>query len=109
MEKSVNKSKLISDCKLIKDYDVDKIIKIQKYFRGFLYRIKNLPLILYKIKNYLEKTIFNLSSQTNYGRINSYLDEDYIINLLKKKYDNNITRVDKRHWCDILVFDNICG
>ena len=115
----LKKSTLISDNKLIKhnidniekyknkNYDVNKIIQFQKYFRGFLYRIKNLPLILYKIKDYLKKTIFNFSSQTNDGRINSYLYEDNIINLLKKKYDNKITKVDKRHWCDILVFDEI--
>ena len=129
VNKSLKKSTLISDNKLIKNenisitrhhidnnekyknknYNVDKIIKFQKYFRGFLYRIKNLPLILYKIKNYLEKTMFDFSSQTNDGRINSCLDEDNIIKLLEKKYDNKIKKVDKRHWCDILVFDKIYG
>jgi hypothetical protein len=29
------------------------IITIQKWFRGYIYRLKHLPLILYKIKNYL--------------------------------------------------------
>ena len=88
---------------------LDKIIIIQKNIRGFLFRIKHLPLILYQIKNYLEKTIFNFSFQTNDGRINSCLDEDKIISLLKIKYNNIIKEVDKRHWCDILVFDKLYG
>lgn len=100
----MNKSKLIFYNK-----NIDKIIKIQKYVRGFLYRIKHLPLILYKIKDYLEKIMFDFSFQTNDGRINSCLDEDKIINLLEKKYNNKITKVDKRHWCDILVFDKLYG
>ena len=124
MKKSINKTlkktKLISNNKLIidknvsiidkyknKNYDIDKIIKIQKYCRGFLYRLKHLPLILYKIKNYLEKQYLIFSSQTDDGRINSYLDEDNIINLLIHKYNDRILKVDKRHWCDILVFENI--
>jgi hypothetical protein len=53
---------------------LDKIIKIQKNIRGFLYRIKHLPLILYQIQNFLKKTTFNFSLQTNDGRINSCLD-----------------------------------
>jgi len=88
---------------------LDKIIKIQKNIRGFLYRIKHLPLILYQIKNYLTKIIFKFSVDTNDGRINSCLDEEKIINLLKQKYDNKIKLVDKRHWYDVLVFDNIYG
>ena len=92
-----------------KDYILylDKIIKIQKNIRGFLYRIKHLPLILYQIKKYLEKGIFIFSSQTSDGRINSCLDENIIISLLKKKYNNKIIEVDKRHWCDILIFDKL--
>jgi hypothetical protein len=99
---------------ILKKYNNDEYIKyiitiIQKNIRGFLYRLKHLPLILYQIKYYLKKTIFNFSSQTNDGRINSLLDEDKIINLLKKKYNNKIKECDKRHWSDILVFDKRYG
>jgi hypothetical protein len=88
---------------------INKIIIIQKNIRGFLHRIKQLPLILYKIKNHLKKAMFDFSSQTNDGRINSCLDEANIINILIKKYGDIIKTVDKRHWCDILVFDKIYG
>ena len=87
----------------------DYIIKIQKNIRGFLYKIKHLPLILYQIQNYLKKTLFIFSSQSADGRINSCLDEDKIISLLIKKFNKKIKEVDKRHWCDILIFDNLYG
>lgn len=90
------------------DY-LNKIIKIQKNVRGFLYRIKHLPLILYKIKDYLKKYSFKCSSQTIDGRINSYLDENKIVRILKEKYKDKIKETDKRHWCDIVVFDKLCG
>jgi hypothetical protein len=38
----------IDECKII------NIIKIQKWFRGCILRLKQLPLIMYKIKKYLE-------------------------------------------------------
>ena len=88
---------------------LDEIIKIQKNIRGFLYRIKHLPLILYQIQKFLKKTTFNFSLQTNDGRINSCLDEEKIISILEEKYTNKIKKVDKRHWCDILIFDKIYG
>lgn len=94
-----------------KDYiaHLDKIIKIQKTIRGFLYRLKQLPLILYKVQDYLVRSSFNFSSQTKDGRINSSLDEEKIIELLEKRYNNKIKKVDKRHWCDLLICDNKYG
>lgn len=88
---------------------IDKIILLQKNIRGFLCRIKQLPLIFYQIKNYIEKNIINLSSLTNDGRINSCLDEYEIIKLLKKQFNNKMKEVDKRYWCDLLVFDRLYG
>jgi len=88
---------------------INKIILIQKNIRGFLCRIKQLPLIFYQMKNYIEKNIINVSSHTNDGRINSCLDEYEIIKLLKKKFNNKMKEVDKRHWCDLLVFDKLYG
>ena len=89
--------------------NINKIIIIQKNIRGFLYRIKHLPFILYKIKYYLINTIINFSSETNDGRINSSLDEKEIINILKNKYSNKIKEVNKRYWYDILIYDEIYG
>ena len=38
--------------------DIDKVIKIQKWFRGCILRLKQLPLIMYKIKKYLKLQAF---------------------------------------------------
>ncbi len=89
---------------------ITEIIKIQKNIRGFLCRIKRLPLILYKIQYYLKKCKFNFSSQTIDGRINSCMDEYVIIELLKKKFNDKIKIPDKiRKWYDILIYDELYG
>lgn len=90
------------------DY-IHKIIIIQKFVRGFLYRIKHLPLILYKIKYFLENSNYLLDNSTCDGRINSCIDENIIIDLLEKQYKLLIKKPTKRHWYDILIFDKICG
>lgn len=59
------------------------IITIQKWFRGNIYRLNHLPLILYKIRNYL------LSNNHEDGRINSSIDENIII----KKFGDRIIKV----------------
>ena len=51
--------------------DKIKIIKIQKWFRGYILRLKQLPLIMYKIKKYLKLQMFQFSTQNEDGRINS--------------------------------------
>lgn len=91
-----------------KNYDINKIILMQKIIRGFLFRIKRLPLIMYKVKNYLikNKDDINFSKETNEGRINSSLDEKNIIDILKKKYNDKIIIPKSRMWYDILLFDN---
>ena len=43
--------------------DETKIIKIQKWFRGCILRLKQLPLIMYKIKKYLKLQAFQFSTQ----------------------------------------------
>ena len=58
------------------------IIKIQKWFRGIISRSKRLPLILYQIQNYLKSQNFQPSAEQKDGRINSCLDERFIITLL---------------------------
>ena len=78
-------------------------IKIQKIYRGYIYRLKHLPLILYILQNYLKNQFVKLINKTKDGRINSVLDEDEIINLLEKKYKNYIERPKERNWFDIII------
>ena len=70
--------------------DETKIIKIQKWFRGCILRLKQLPLIMYKIKKYLKLQAFQFSTQNEDGRINSCIDEDEVIKLLIEKFGEKI-------------------
>jgi len=79
------------------------IITIQKWFRGNIYRLNHLPLILYKIRNYL------LSNKHEDGRINSSIDENIIIDIIIKKFGDRIKKPKIRMWYDILIFDYIYG
>lgn len=85
------------------------IIKIQKWFRGYILRLKRLPLIMYIIKKYLKLQEIKLSNDNNDGRINSCIDEDKIIKLLIKKFKNKIIIPKIRMWYDILVYDYLYG
>lgn len=87
--------------------DETKIIKIQKWFRGNILRLKQLPLIMYKIKKYLLSQSFKFSNKNEDGRVNSSIDEDEIIKLLIEKFNEKIKKPKIRMWYDILVFDYI--
>ena len=87
----------------------NKIIKIQKWFRGCILRLHQLPLIMYKIKKYLQSQVFNFSNQNKDGRINSCIDEDEVIKLLVEKFNEKIKEPKIRMWYDILVFDYMYG
>ena len=63
----------------------EKIIKIQKWFRGCIVRLKKLPLIMYKIQKYLKSQKIIFSNKNDDGRINSCIDEDKVIKLLIKE------------------------
>ena len=89
--------------------DESKIIKIQKWFRGCILRLKQLPLIMYKIKKYLKLQVFHFSKQNEDGRINSCIDEDEVIKLLIKNFSEKIKKPKIRMWYDILAFDYIYG
>jgi hypothetical protein len=97
--------------KLFSSLSIDeaKIIKIQKWFRGCIFRLKRLPLVLYKIQKYLKAQAFQFSKQNEDGRINSCSDEDELIKLLVKQFGDKIKKPKIRMWYDILVFDNIYG
>lgn len=96
---------------LLEDTIMKKIIIVQKWFRGCIVRLKQLPLIMYKIKKYLEfpLQIFKLSNQNEDGRINSCIDEDIIIKLLIEKFGDKIKKPKMRMWYDILAFDYMYG
>ena len=51
--------------------NIEQIIKIQKWFRGCNLRLKQLPIIMYKIRDYLKLQAFNFSNKNDDGRINS--------------------------------------
>lgn len=85
------------------------VIIIQKYIRGFLFRLKRLPLILYIIQDYLSKQNYNFININNDGRINSNFDEDEIINILIYKFGQKIRKPAIRNWFDIAVYDNYFG
>jgi hypothetical protein len=89
--------------------DETKIIKIQKWFRGCIFRLKRLPLIMYKIQKYLKTQKFQFSNQNEDGRINSCNDEDEVIKLLVRHFGDKIKKPKIRMWYDILVFDNMYG
>ncbi len=88
-------------------YDEQQIVKIQKWYRGCLYRLKRLPLIMYKIKKYLNEEEFYFTTKNNDGRLNSSLDEKKIIDILSRKFKIKIPNI--RMWYDILVYDYKCG
>jgi hypothetical protein len=89
--------------------DETKIIKIQKWFRGCILRLKQLPLIMYKIKKYLKLQAFKFSKQNEDGRINSCIDENEVIKLLIEKFGEKIKKPKIRMWYDILAFDYMYG
>lgn len=62
---------------LLKNYEEIKIIKIQKWFRGCMFRLKRLPLIMYVIQNYLKIQKLKFTQKNQDGRINSSIDEYY--------------------------------
>lgn len=84
---------------------INKIIKIQKIFRGYIERAKRMPIIIYVIKKYLEIEKVKLTKYHEDGRINSSIDENEVINILIKKFDERIIKPNNRIWYDILVND----
>jgi len=86
-----------------------KVITIQRYFRGFICRLKRLPLIMNKLKAHLLKSNLIFAKENEDGRINSCIDEDVIIRLLVEKFETRIIKPKIRMWYDILAYDNYYG
>ena len=95
------KKLLLLDDKILNE----SAIKIQKIFRGFIYRLKRLPNVMYNVQNYLIKQKYISTNFTDDGRTNSALDEKQIINKLEKFLMNRIKIPTCRHWYDILLYD----
>ena len=91
------------------NYLSSEIVKIQKWFRGSILRLKQLPLIMYKIKKHLRLQLFIFSTQNEDGRINSCIDEDEVIKLLVENFGEKIKKPKIRMWYDILAFDYMYG
>ncbi len=89
--------------------NVDDIIKIQKWYRGCILRLKRLPLIMYYIQKYLKSKNINFCYNNKDGRINSSIDEDMITKLLQQKFTDRIKITKIRMWYDILAYDYIYG
>jgi hypothetical protein len=85
------------------------IIKIQKWYRGCILRLKQMPLIMYKIQKYLKSSSLIFSNQNKDGRINSSIDEDEIIKILNIKFADKIKKPKIRMWYDILAYDYLYG
>jgi hypothetical protein len=100
-------------CSIIDYYQkpstLKKIVKIQSWFRGNLYRIKHLPIILYIIKKHLNSNQIICSNATKDGRINSCLDEEKIIECISEKFKNRIKIPKIRMWYDVLIKDYVYG
>lgn len=92
----------------ITDYKPNEkyIIKIQSYYRGYNCRKNRLPNILYQVKNFLEKKNIKISTTSKDGRINSCIDENSIIEIIKNnKFKIYVPEI--RNWYDILLYDNV--
>ena len=86
---------------------MNHVIKIQKIYRGYLVRRSSLPLILIQIKSYMKSFELTIANNFTDGRINSSIDENNIIDILVKKFENKIKIPKIRMWYDILVYDKI--
>ena len=65
-----------------------KIIKLQAWIRGIMFRRKRLPLILYVMQKKMQnQKQFQCSKQVSDGRINSCIDEKEIVALLTKEFN----------------------
>ena len=84
-------------------------IKIQKTFRGCMFRRKRLPLMMYKIQHFLESQGIQFSTHNEDGRINSCMDEGVVVRLLIEKFGERIKHPKIRMWYDILAFDDLYG
>jgi len=89
--------------------DTNHIVKIQSWYRGCSFRMKRLPLIMYKLQKCLECNPITFSTTTQDGRVNSSLDEKEIVQRVVKTFGSRIVVSKDRMWYDILALDYIKG
>ncbi len=84
---------------------------MEALLKGFIYRRKNLPNSIKYIQKILIEENIKCSKKMNDGRTNSYIDEDKIIDILKKDIllKNRLFIPPARHWFDIAIKDFIYG
>lgn len=85
----------------------EKVILLQKNIRGYLFRLKRLPFVMYKIQKFLKEQNIIINNSCSDGRINSCFDEQHIINILRNNF--KIRQPKHRAWFDVLIFDNLYG
>lgn len=93
----------------MEELNTNASIKIQQWFRGCMFRLNHLPLILYTIQKYLKSKAVQFSTQTEDGRINSCMDEVVVIKLLIEMFGNKIKQPKCRMWYDLLAYDYMYG
>lgn len=86
-----------------------KVVKIQAWFRGNIFRLKRLPILMYCIQKVLKSHTIGFSTESKDGRINSILDEEKVIRILEEKFPGKIKTPKIRMWYDILALDYIVG
>lgn len=101
--------RLVKKTNTKEDKYFENIIKCQSVIRGYLFRKKRLPNILYSIKNCLENQTIKFCNNNEDGRVNSCMDEEEIIKILVKYFTNRIYKPKARMWYDILVYDYYYG
>lgn len=85
------------------------IVRIQAWFRGHMFRLKRLPLIMYKLQKFMKSQNIQCSNVNEDGRVNSCIDEDVVVKMLQDKFGDRIKKPNIRMWYDMLVFDDIYG
>jgi hypothetical protein len=94
----------IKKCK-INTKENNSAIIIQKTWRGYIYRRKNLPNSLLTIKKYLDNNKIKICNIDSDGRHNSKKDEENILQKLKEKFPNRLVISKERHWYDVKFKD----
>lgn len=88
---------------------LDPIVLVQKLWRGYRVRSRNLPIVLQVVRRYLISCNVNTSDTFDDGRCNSIVDEQNIIRKLQDKFEERMVVPRARMWYDILLLDIVYG
>ncbi len=88
------------------DTRIPHIIKIQRWFRRIRdTKLNKLPNVMYLLQQLVIDNNITCCNTMDDGRINSCIDEDKVILLLKKLLKKRIFKPNIRRWYDLLAFD----